>query len=136
MVSQVWHLVFICCASTILVCSILILGLLYFSYEGKNQRRNARCAPLSMKLRAPVADPEGGPGGPWPPPQTMRIQHAKISDNIVNAKYNMQTFSTTVCFTLHIRLGIYKKFQICFIYRSSDFLLKCMRKISPLDSPS
>ena len=82
-----------------------------------------------------VADPEGGPGGPWPP-QTMRIQHAKISDNIVNAKYNMQTFSTTVCFTLHIRLGIYKKFQICFIYRSSDFLLKCMRKISPLDSPS
>ena len=49
--------------------------------------------------RSTVADPEGGPGGPWPPPQTIRIQHAKINDNIVNTKYSMQTLSTTVCFT-------------------------------------
>ena len=54
----------------------------------------------------------------------MRIQHAKISDNIVNTKYSMQTLSTTVCFTLHIRLGIYKKLQIRLIYRSSDFVLE------------
>ena len=33
------------------------------------------------------------------PPQTIRIQHAKISDNVVNTKYSMQTLSTTVCFT-------------------------------------
>ena len=31
---------------------------------------------------------------------------------------------------------MYKKFKIRLIYRSSDFVLKCMRKISPLDSSS
>ena len=82
-----------------------------------------------------MADPEGGPGGDHAP-QTMRMQHAKISDHAVNTKYSMQTLSTTVCFTLHIRLGTYKKFKIRLIYRSSDFALKCMRKISPLDLSS
>ena len=41
-----------------------------------------------------VADPEGGRGpGGHGSPQTIRIQRAKISDNIVNTKYSMQTLS-------------------------------------------
>ena len=50
-----------------------------------------------MTFHLPVADPEGGWGGYGP--QTIRIQHAKISDKIVNTKYSMQTLSATACFT-------------------------------------
>ena len=52
---------------------------------------------VTLRYRATsVADPEGAGGHA---PQTIRIQHAKISDNIVNTKYSMQTLPTTVCFT-------------------------------------
>ena len=49
------------------------------------------------KLLKTVADPDGGRGGgAW---KTIRNHHAKISANIVNTKYSMQTLSTAVCFT-------------------------------------
>ena len=64
------------------------------------------------------------------------MTYVEVSLNIVNTKYGMQTLSTTVYFAKHIRLDIYKMFQIRLIYHSSNFVLKCMRKISPLDPSS
>ena len=47
---------------------------------------------LNEELKGTVTDPEGGAGRAMAPPQTIRIQHAKISENKVNTKYS-------VCFT-------------------------------------